>query len=309
MNTVLRDGLKRRVERLQCLPSSPAVLQPLLELLRQPSNRIDVKRVVQLVSYDKTIAAQCLRIANSPLYGRARETESIHAAVVSLGIQRVEDILMTCCLHKFSSGAKWASDSGVFWRHSLGCATVSRELADRIDYSDPEKAYLAGLLHDLGVLVNSLAYPEEYGAVLKTAAEKGIPLEEQEMQDLGFSHCESGKILGAMWKLPRSIVEVIAFHHSLQAAPEDNPVIALVHISDALCRLRGLGHGYDEWRSVDLAADPAWPALRKHCPQIEKMDLARFTMDLDAFVPRVQALVEAVFTAPKPEQPEVSSVL
>jgi HD-like signal output (HDOD) protein len=305
MTAGLREGLKRRVERLQCLPSSPEVLQPLLELLRQPSNRIDVKKVVQLVSYDKTITAQCLRIANSPLHGHTRETESIHAAVVSLGIQRVEDILMACCLHKFSSGAKWASDSGAFWRHSLGCAVVSRELADRIQFADPEKAYLAGLLHDLGILVNSLAYPEEYGAVLRSAAEKGIGLEEQETRDLGFTHCESGRILGSMWKLPRSVNEVIAFHHDLTNAPADNPVVALVHISDMLCRLRGLGHGYDEWRSVDLAADPAWEILVKHCPQLGKMDLARFTMDLDAFVPRVQALVESVFT-PKVEHEEVS---
>jgi len=269
----------------------------LMELLRQPSNRIDVKKVVKLVSYDKTIAAQCLRIANSPLYGRARETDSIHSAVVSLGIQRVEDILLACCLHKFSSGAKWASDPTAFWRHSLGCATVTRELADRIQFADPEKAYLSGLLHDLGILVNSLAYPAEYAAVLKAASEKGVPLEEQEMLDLGFSHCESGKILGTLWKLPQSVNEVIAFHHHLEKAPEENPIVALVQIADLLCRMRGLGYGYDEWRSVDLAADPVWEILSKHCPQLAKMDLARFTMDLDAYVPEVQALVESVFAS------------
>jgi len=304
MSSGLRDGLKRRVEGLRTLPSSPAVLQPLLELLRSPSEQINLKKVVQLVSYDKTIAAQCLRMANSSLYGRARETESIHAAVLSLGIQRVEDILLTCCLHKFSSGAKWATDPIVFWRHSLGCATVCRELAERIGYADPDKAYLMGLLHDLGILVNSLAYPDEYGKVLEAAQEKGTPLVEQEMHDLGFTHCESGSILGSMWQLPRAVNEVIAYHHDVSKAPVENPVVALVHIADTLCRLRELGHGYEEWRSVDLAADPAWEDLGKCCPQLLKMDLARFTMDLDAFVPQVQALVETVF-APKMEHEEV----
>jgi HD-like signal output (HDOD) protein len=304
MTIGLRDGLKKRVERLRSLPSSPAVLQPLLDLLRSPSDQIDLKKVVQLVSYDKSIAAQCLRIANSPLYGRARETESIHAAVLSLGIQRVEDILLTCCLHKFSSGAKWATDSGAFWRHSLGCAVVCRELAERIRYPDPDKAYLAGLLHDLGILVNSLAYPEEYGKVLAVATEKGIPLAEQEMHELGFTHCESGSILGNMWQLPRAVNEVIAHHHDVSKAPGDNPLVALVHVGDMLCRLRGLGYGYEEWRGVDLAADPAWGDLSKLCPQLSKMDMARFTMDLDAFVPRVQALVEAVF-APNLKHGEV----
>jgi HD-like signal output (HDOD) protein len=297
MNTGLREGLKKRVERLRSLPSSPAVLNPLLDLLRSPSDKIDLKKVVQLVSYDKTIAAQCLRMANSALYGRSKETESVRAAVLSLGIQRVEDILLTCCLQRFSSGSKWGGDQGVFWRHSLGCAAVTNEFALRIGYPDPDRAYLAGLLHDLGILVNSLAYPDEYAQVLLHAAEKGIPLGEQEIQELGFTHCESGALLGAMWQLPRVINEVISHHHDLAKAPEGNPLIALVHISDQLCRLRGLGYGYEEWRSVELAADPAWQVLAAQFPQLKKIDLARFTMDLDAYLPRVQALVVSVFSS------------
>jgi HD-like signal output (HDOD) protein len=297
MSSGLREGLKKRVERLRSLPSSPAVLNPLLELLRSPSDRIDLKKVVQLVSYDKTIAAQCLRMANSALYGRAKPTESIRAAVLSLGIRRVEDILLTCCLHRFSSGTKWGGDPLVFWRHSLGCAAVTNELALRIGYSDPDKAYLAGLLHDLGILVNSLAYPEEYGKVLTAAAARSVPLLEQEMQELGFTHCESGSLLGVMWQLPSAMNEVIAYHHEVAKAPAGNQLVALVHISDQLCRLRGLGHGYEEWRSVELASDPAWGELAAEFPRLKNIDLARFTMDLDAYLPRVQALVEAVFSS------------
>ncbi len=306
MSQSLRDGLKRKVERLRALPSSPAVLQPLLELLRLPPDSIDLRKVVELVSYDKTIAAQCMRIANSPLYGRSRATESIQAAVLSLGIQRVEDILLTCCLHKFSSGAKWAGDPVVFWRHSLGCAAVCREFAERIEFREPEKAYLSGLLHDLGILVNSLAYPEEYSKVLAEAQAMGVPLVEQETKDLGFTHSESGSILGTTWQLPNTINEVIAFHHEVQSAPADNPLVALVHIADLLCRMTGLGYGYEEWRSVELAADPAWADLARHCPRLKKMDLIRFTLDLEGIVPSVQTLVESVFN-PKPEHIEVES--
>ena len=300
MSDGLRDKLRKRIEKVRTLPSSPAVLKPLLELLRLEPEQINLKKVVELVSYDKTIAAQCLRIANSPLYGRARATESIQAAIVSLGIQRVEDILLTCCLHKFSSGAKWATEPEVYWRHSLGCATVCRELAERIDFRDPDKAYLAGLLHDLGILVNSLAYPEEYKKVVAQARERGVPLAEEEMKDLGFTHSESGSILAATWQLPPAITEVIAFHHDVERAPVDNPLVALVHIGDLLCRYRGLGYGYEEWRSIELASDPAWERLTKYSPRLASMDLARFTMDLDAFLPKVQQLVESVF-APKLE--------
>jgi len=294
----LRNTLQKRIERLRALPSSPAVLKPLLDLLRLEPEHIDLKKVVELVSYDKTIAAQCLRIANSPLYGR-RVTESIQAAIVALGIQRVEDILLTCCLHQFSAGSKWATDPEVYWKHSLGCAAVCRELAERIDFHEPDKAYLAGLLHDLGILVNSLAYTDEYRDVVAKARDRGVPLAEQEMSDLGFTHAESGSILATMWQLPSTVIEVIAFHHDVERAPVDHPLVALVHIGDLLCRYRGLGYGYEEWRSLDLALDPAWEQLAKHVPRLANMDLARFTMDLDAFLPKVQHLVDAVFGVKK----------
>ena len=161
-------------------------------------------------------------------------------------------------------------------------------------------------MHDLGVMVNSLAYPEEYSKVLAEAQAHGVPLDEQEMKDLGFTHCESGSILGAMWQLPKTVNEVIAYHHNIEKAPPDNPLVALVHIGDELCRLTGLGHGYEEWRSVELAADPAWEELAKHSPKLKKMDLARFTLDLEAIVPSVQALVEGVF-ASKPEHSEIET--
>ena len=174
--------LRQRVERLRSLPSSPALLKPLLELLHQPPDKISLDKLTQLVSYEETISAQLLRIANSPLYGRARPAESIQAAIVTLGIQRIEDILLSSCIGKLVPADKWVVDLDIFWRHSFGCAMVCREFADRIGYAEPEKAYLAGLLHDIGIIVNSLAYTEEYRATVAAAASAGRPLVEQEQE-------------------------------------------------------------------------------------------------------------------------------
>ncbi len=165
--------MQERVEALRSLPSSPAVLKPLLDLLHEPPDEVSIDKVVKLVSYEKTIAAQLLRIANSPLYGRAKPAESIQAAIITLGIQRIEDILLSNCFGKMIPRDKWVVDPGVFWRHSFGCALVCREFAERIGYHDPDKAYLAGLLHDLGIIVNSLAYTDQYREVLALAVEAG----------------------------------------------------------------------------------------------------------------------------------------
>jgi HD-like signal output (HDOD) protein len=288
--------LRKRVEKLRSLPSSPAVLKPLLDLLHQPPDKIDIHQVVKLVSYEKTIAAQLLRIANSPLYGRARPAESIQAAIFTIGIQRIEDILLSNCFSKLVPKNSWVVDPGVFWRHSFGCALVCREFAERIGYDDPDKAYLAGLLHDLGIVVNSLAYTEEYRTVLAAAVKDGRPLVEQEKETLGFTHCESGVILAKTWQLPAVLSDVIEWHHAIEGVPQGNPLIAITHLGDLLCRVRGLGYGYEEWRAIDLEADPAWIELAKHCPKLASIDLARFTLDLDAYVVRITKLVDTIFS-------------
>jgi len=296
MITAANLELRKRVEKLRALPSSPAVLKPLLELLRQPADNISLERVVQLVSYEKTIAAQLLRIANSPLYGRASPAESIQAAISTLGIQRIEDILVGNCIGNVIPHDKWVVDPGVFWRHSFGCALVCREFAERIAYPDIEKAYLAGLLHDIGIIVNSLAYTEDYRAVLAAAVQTGRPLDEQEQETLGFTHCDSGVLLAKTWQLPAAIAEVIEWHHDVTRGPQGNALIAIVHLGDLLCRLRGLGYGYEEWRAIDLQADAAWVELAKHLPKIADIDLARFTLDLDAYVVRITSLVDEIFS-------------
>lgn len=296
MTATSNAELRKRVEEIRSLPSSPAVLKPLLDLLRQPPDEIEIDRVVQLVSYEKTIAAQLLRIANSPLYGRTRPAESIQAAIFTLGIQRIEDILLSNCFGKIVPKDKWVVDPGVFWRHSFGCALVCREFAERIGYHDPEKAYLAGLLHDLGIVVNSLAYTDQYRAVLTHAVKNGCPLEEQESELLGFTHAESGAILAKSWQLPAPIADVIEWHHAIEHAPPGNPLIAITHLADLLCRVRNLGYGYEEWRAIDMEADPAWIALEKQWPKLASMDLARFTLDLDAYVVRITSLVDTIFS-------------
>lgn len=299
MTAAIKSELRRRVEKLSSLPSSPAVLKPLLDLLSKPPDEIEMSQVVQLVSYEKTITAQLLRMANSPLYGRAMPTESIQAAIFSLGIQRIEDILLSRCFDKLIPKQKWVVDPTVFWRHSFGCALVCREFAKRIGYEDPDKAYLAGLLHDIGIVVNSFAYTKEYRTVLDAAVQAGRPLDEQERDTLGFTHCDSGVFLAKAWQLPVSITEVIEWHHSLEGRPSGNPLISLVHLGDLLCRYRGLGYGYDEWRAIELEANPAWIDLAKHCPKLASMDLARFTMDLDAYVASITNLVDSIFSPNK----------
>ena len=294
------DEIRPAITSLEAVPAIPAIVQPLASMLQLPSEQVDMEQVVQLVSYDSAIAAQCLRIANSPLFGR-RNVETVQSAILALGLKRVQGILLGCCLNRIVPSDKWAFSATTFWRHSLGCALVSRRLAGLIGYPEPEKAYLAGLLHDLGVLVNTLACTEVYRRCFAIASEEQVSLESAERRLLGFTHCQSGRILAEHWKFSTDMVAVIEFHHHVEQSCCSPALVLLVHLSDLLCRLRDLGYGFYEAMRVDLARDEAWLGLLKHCPQLAHLDLARLTLDIDGAMDEIVALVDAVF------RPEPSS--
>lgn len=288
------EAIRPKIKALEAMPTVPAIIMPLTSTLQLPPEQIKLEKVVELASYDSTIAAQCLRMANSPLFGR-RNTETVRSAIMALGLKRIQAIVLGCCLNNIVPADKWAIDAVTFWRHSMGCALVCSRIAKMIGYADPEKAYLAGLLHDLGILVNTLTCTEEFRKSIEQAAEKHVALHHAEAETLGFTHCQSGKLLAEQWRFSPDVIEVIEFHHDEKTLAERHPLVAIVHIGDLLCRLRDLGYGYYEAMAVDLAGDAAWAKLVEHHPTLAEMDLARFTMDIDGAMDEIVATVDAVF--------------
>jgi HD-like signal output (HDOD) protein len=294
------EEIRPRIKALEAMPTIPAIVQQLASLLQLPAEEVDLKKIVELVSCDSTIAAQCLRMANSPLFGR-RNTETVRSAVLALGLKRVEAILLGCCLNRIVPPGKWALEAVTFWRHSLGCALVSSKMAKLIGYPDPEKAYLAGLLHDLGILVNTVTCTEEFRGCVQSSRDGHVALHRSEQEYLGFTHCQSGKILAEHWKFSADLTAVIEFHHDAGPAPVAADLVSLVHLSDLLCRLRDLGYGYYEAMGVDLAGESAWATLVEQYPALANMDLARLTMDIDGAMEEITTVVDAVFK-PKPSR-------
>jgi HD-like signal output (HDOD) protein len=288
------EMIRPKIKALESMPTVPAIVMPLTSMLQLPPEQIKLDKVVELASYDPTIAAQCLRMANSPLFGR-RNSETVRSAVMALGMKRIQAIVLGCCLNNIVPADKWAMDPITFWRHGIGCALVCSKMAKMIGYPDPEKAYLAGLLHDLGILVNTLTCTEEFRKCIQQARDEHRPLDQVEAERLGFTHSQSGKILAEQWRFSADVIEVIEFHHDESVLGSKPPLVALVHLGDLLCRLRDLGYGYYEAMVVELANDAAWATLVEHHPKLADMDLARFTLDIDGAMDEIVATVDAVF--------------
>jgi HD-like signal output (HDOD) protein len=297
MMTDTLDRLRIKISSMDALPTSPVILRPLLHCLDQPAEEIDIDKIVELISHDKSITAQCLRMANSALFMRNKPADTIRTAVMSLGLWRVRDLLFSNSLSKIIPANRWVIDPMVFWRHALGFALVCRKFAEMIDYPDAEKAYLAGLLHDTGTLVNCMVAPDEFRAAMEMASREHIPLDEAEQATMGFTHSDAGRILAEAWKIPTDIADAIELHHRIGDPERGGPLVALVNLSDLLCRMRDLGYGYYETRQVDFAYEPGWLYLVIKFPAMAKIDLARFTFSLDEYAKEVSDLVASVFAS------------
>jgi HD-like signal output (HDOD) protein len=287
--------LLQRLEGLRQMPTIPAVLVPLIRHLQQPVDQFDVQEVTDLLAQDKSLAAQCLQMANSPLFGRWQRVETLRGAVVSLGFHHVSDIAMSCGVLNLLPTDKKKLDPVVFWEHSLGCALVCRHLARQLKLGDPGNAYLAGLLHDVGIIVNLWVLPQEFRVAFGIAKAEGIPLHEGEERSLGFTHCDSGRILAEHWDLAANLIEVVSFHHSPEKASRNPELVALVHVADLLCRMGGLNYGYLEQQQVNLFDDAGFAILAKSSPSLKRFDWARLTFELDCYMDEVHRVVQTIY--------------
>ncbi len=295
MTPRVNDVLLQKLDRLDQMPSLPVTLLPLLRYLEQPLDCLDIQEVVDLISQDKSLSAQCLHMANSPLFGRFQQVDTLRGAVMAIGLQRMRDIVLSCSVLKLTPSLRAGIDPTVFWEHSFACALISRQFAQRIAFADRNKAYLAGLLHDIGIVVHLWVIPKEYGAVLEYARTHHIPIYEAEMKTLGITHCQSGRTLAERWDLTPDLIEVIGNHHTVTVAGKNQALVALVSMSDLLCRMRELGYGYTEEREVDFMEQPAFATLLQTCPQLKEFDWARFTLELEGYVDEVRRLVTLLY--------------
>ena len=261
-------------------------------LMRNPARNITRSMIIEHVwnlTFDTTT-----NVVDVYIFGRWQKIDSLRGAILGLGFQRVSDIVMACGVLNMT-----ARDTGidpvVFWEHSLGCALVCRHFARKISYADPGKAYLAGLLHDLGIIVNLWMLPKEFRAAYDFARKQGIPLCEAEQAQLGFTHCESGRLLADHWELPNDLREVVSLHHSAPESHAHAGLIALVELSDLLCRMSGLSYGYAENREVNLLEQTSFAVLSKECPRLKDFDWARLTFELDSYMDEVHSLVHAIY--------------
>lgn len=201
------SALNNKFACLVDLPSMPVLL---MDALQQINGQQDLTVLVDKISLDPSIAVRILRIVNSPFYGMSREIGSLREAIVLLGFNRIRDILISICFSKMLPARHKDFNYPRFWHHSMAVAECTRQLANCTGTgTNPDFAFTAGLLHDIGCLVIAVLFPDEFSQLVEVSANFRI---ETEQKLLGFDHMTIGGKAAQYWNLPQEIQEAIEQH-------------------------------------------------------------------------------------------------
>lgn len=207
-------SLAALLARRPALTTPPEVVQRLSALVTSDdATPDDVARVIQ---HDTYLTAAVLRIANSPLHAPLVPVETVQRAVLLLGMRQILSLVTAASLMRLMTPRDVAARR-TFWRHAACAATAARALAVACGGADPGRAFVAGMLHDIGHLLLMGNLPDLASQISRRASEGAMPIQAAECELLGYDHCDIGRRLLDAWRLGDAVAEAAATHHGPDA--------------------------------------------------------------------------------------------
>ena len=236
----MNEAALERIMASPELPTLPAVAVEVLEMtLRQNVELADIARIVE---YDPAIATRILRTVNSSYYGLPRPVGSIRQALAYLGMETVKGLLLGFSLARSIKGDDdvVTFDFLDYWRRSIFTAAAARRIATATKACDPEEAFMAGLVQDIGSVAMWRHYRDRYLQVMDMTGGDHTRLSTLERKFFGADHTSIGAAMLEGWMFPPSIIESVRMHHedlSQRAFDEDlQRTLRLASmIADSIC--------------------------------------------------------------------------
>ncbi len=230
-------------ERALRLPCSPALLPRLIGVLVAPDSSAD--EVADLIKVDSALAASTLRLANSAFFATGGKVESVTEAVIRLGQRELYRLAALALVGRWETGVGGRGEPGDFCRHALCTALAAEVLAETSERIDPQSAYTAGLVCDLGKLAIAHACGPFFPAIRAHCSSQGGAWSAAERAVLGYSHAEVGARLLRAWNFPDVLVAAAEFCERPTEAPE-SALALLAHLHAAKYVATSFGPGVAE---------------------------------------------------------------
>ncbi len=241
------NSLRKMASELK--PDSNVAIRA-LQLVR--GDDICFRELEELILKDQVLCGRILGIVNSARYGLQRQITKLSHAINLLGTTTFKKIVMQACIKGlYSKPFKgYELDDQAFFHHAVACAELSQFLADRLAIADPEEAYLAALMHDIGKILVEQNFTNTFITVKMSASIKRIPFFLAEKECLGTDHAELGKFVAQEWGLPNALVRAISYHHEPHKTDDSKELVGIVHVSNYICNMLGIGLGCDTMSNI-----------------------------------------------------------
>lgn len=278
----------RIIRRLERLPALPEVIDKIVDQAKDPES--SAHDLAILIEKDEGLAGRLLRLVNSPFYGLSGKVSTVQSAVTLLGFRTVRSLALSVSVFQ---SFKWANPERAsrflrYWQHSLATATAARLIAAQKQWRNPEEAFTAGLMHDLGKLIILQKDPEPFEEACREARNRGVDLTEVEEQQFGLSHPQLGHMVAERWRFPAPLADAIRYHHDPAMAAShgghDGENLALcIIVANAAAKLSLMGESGNDHRhdlpaqALDALAIPR-DSIPELCVHVAQQSIHAFRM-------------------------------
>jgi HD-like signal output (HDOD) protein len=242
--------MTNHVAGLMAFPFTVARVLQLAE--SEKSAATDLAKVIQT---DPVISAQLLKISNSVLFASLnRRIGSVKDAIIRVGFRETKRLVMSMTVMGLVSekNKNLGFDRTDFWYHSLVCGIIAERFAKQLGTVNTEEAFLAGILHDFGILLMDEFFPSIFSKVLEDTTNTSGQFITSEKTLLGVTHNDMIAELFSKWKLPESVTDGIIHQYQFREYKDnlDAPgkkISLCVGLADILAKTVSLGRECDQF--------------------------------------------------------------
>jgi len=232
-------------QHIDSFPVLPATVTRLMTVTNDPES--SAQDVMEVIVADQSLSFTVLKIANSALFGRPKQVDSLQMAVSILGFNEVQRIALAKALinsfNKLAKHHKSAIDR--FWQHSFTCGMIAKVIAQELHMSS-EIAFMGGLIHDIGKLIMLEIFVDDYALdwLTRFSSEQS---RHEELHMFSFTHDVVGGELLQQWLFPENLITAVEFHHRPDRAVTEQGIACVVQLADLLsfycCNQEPLSNG------------------------------------------------------------------
>jgi len=231
------DQVAQRVYEISTLPK---IALRVMEVANDPeSGAADLKEVMES---DAALSARVLRSVNSSAYAVRVKITNLQQAIAYLGLKQVRNLAMAASVGKLFRRDEMIGlyRRSELWRHLVSVGICARLIAMRLKLMNFEDMFLAGLLHDIGIILEDQHAHSSFFAIVRSL-DKDKTLAETECCHLGFDHAELGAKVADRWRFPEEIQAAIRYHHSsADYAGEHVELVRCVEVANLICSIKGI---------------------------------------------------------------------